>query len=65
VAEKFTAGYWRMRAEEARTFAEEMHDPTARHTMLGIAAGYEQLATAGEKLDQDTIRDQNSTVGVN
>jgi len=32
------------RAEEARTVAENLTDPVARETMLGIAAGYEGTA---------------------
>jgi hypothetical protein len=36
--------YWMERAEEARTVAENLTDPVARETMLGIAAGYEGTA---------------------
>ena len=39
-----TAEYWRGRAEEARTVAEQMSDPIARATMLRIAERYELLA---------------------
>jgi hypothetical protein len=42
--EPHTAGYWLVRAEDARTTAEQMHDPSAKRMMLGIAAGYEKLA---------------------
>jgi hypothetical protein len=41
-------GYWRDRAEEARAQAEQMHDPTARRTLLGIAVNYEELAEQAE-----------------
>jgi hypothetical protein len=53
VAEKFTAQYWRMRAEEARTHAEEMHEPIARGMMLDIAVGYDRLAEWADKLERD------------
>jgi hypothetical protein len=40
--------YGRARAEDARAQAEEMHDPTARRTLLGIAENYDQLAEQAE-----------------
>jgi hypothetical protein len=40
--------YWRSRAEEARTQADQMRDPTAQRTLLGIAANYDQLAEQAE-----------------
>ena len=40
-----TPEQWLARAAEARAVAERMRDPFARATMLGIAAGYERLAT--------------------
>ena len=36
--------YWRRRAEEARTLAEELTDPDAKRKMLKIAETYEQLS---------------------
>jgi hypothetical protein len=42
--ETHTAGHWLIRAEDARTTADRMHDPTAKRMMLGIAAGYDKLA---------------------
>jgi len=36
--------YWRSRAEEARTIAEQIDEPDAKRTMLEIAAGYERMA---------------------
>ena len=50
---KFTAQYWRMKAEEARTLADEMHDQMTRRMMLDIVAGYEQMAVRTEKLEQE------------
>jgi bacterioferritin (cytochrome b1) len=41
--------YWRDRAEEARTHAEEMKDPETRHIMLKIAEGHERQAQILEK----------------
>ena len=37
--------YWRARAEETRTKAEQMRDPVAKATLNGIADSYEMLAT--------------------
>ena len=42
------AKYWRDRAEEVRTHAGEMKDPTARETMLRIAEEYEKFAQRAE-----------------
>ena len=39
-----TSEYWRERAEEARTKADQMRDPTAKITMLEIAQKYEGMA---------------------
>ena len=36
--------YWRQRAEEARTVADQLSDPIAQKAMLEIAASYEALA---------------------
>ena len=42
--------YWRERAEEARTQANDMRDPGARQTLLEIADNYEQLADQAERM---------------
>jgi hypothetical protein len=42
------AQYWRDRAEEIRTQAEQMNDAEGRMTMLGIAESYEKLARRAE-----------------
>lgn len=36
--------HWRERAEEARRLADEFSDPSAKRTLLDIAAAYERLA---------------------
>jgi hypothetical protein len=36
--------YWRARAEKMRTQADQMRDPGARLTLLGIAENYDHLA---------------------
>ena len=36
--------YWRKRAEEARTLAEQMRDPHTKALMLGVAESYEKIA---------------------
>lgn len=35
--------YWRKRAEEARSLADEMKDAHTKSIMLEIAAGYEKI----------------------
>ena len=40
--------YWRQRAEEARTFSEQMRDSQTKALMLGIAETYERIAKAYE-----------------
>ena len=43
-----TPTYWRERADEARSIAEEMGDAEAQQAMLEIAAGYEKVAQRAE-----------------
>jgi len=45
--------YWRHRAEEAGTLADELTDPEAKRKMLKIAGYYETLVTrAAQRLRQ-------------
>jgi hypothetical protein len=39
-----TAAHWLILAEDAKATAEQIHDPSAKRTMLAIALGYEKLA---------------------
>jgi hypothetical protein len=43
--------HWRQRAQEARSIADQLHDPAAKQAMLGVAQNYDQLATIAEKRD--------------
>jgi len=49
VREKFTAQYWRDRADEALAIAYGLRDPVAKRTMEQIAAGYANLAERAER----------------
>jgi len=53
VPEKITAAYYVMRAEEARSHADEMRDPVARRMMFDIAEGYDRLSEWLAKLEED------------
>jgi hypothetical protein len=44
VGDRRTSDYWRERAEEARTKADQMRDATAKTIMLEIAQKYEAMA---------------------
>jgi hypothetical protein len=41
--------YWRRRADEVRTLADELTDPEAKRKMLKIAEDYETLARRPEQ----------------
>ena len=47
--DRFTPEYWRNRAEEVRTLAEQMIDKYSRETLLRIAQDYEVLAQRAEE----------------
>lgn len=56
---RYTADYWRRRAEEARAVALRLRYPERRRTMLNIAAGYERMASVADCL---ATRDNESRV---
>jgi hypothetical protein len=56
-----TAQYWLDKAEEARTRAAGMHDPSARDTMLDIAAKYDVMAQRAEGRGARTKTTTNNT----
>jgi hypothetical protein len=58
---RLTADYWRARAEEARTQAGEMRDPTAKRTLLAIAENYGQLAGQAEVLRKTSPLETDET----
>jgi hypothetical protein len=49
-SEPYGVEYWRKRAEEARTLAENMQDAHTKLLMLGIAESYEEIAKSYEKV---------------
>jgi hypothetical protein len=52
------ADYWRQRAQETRTKAEHMDDPTARQALLQLAENYEQLVQQAETSGKTNSRKQ-------
>lgn len=48
--EENNPAFWRFRAEEARTTADQLKDADARKHMLAAAASYDRLAETAEKL---------------
>jgi hypothetical protein len=65
MSSRMAAVHWLVRAEDARSLAEETYDPDARRIMMGIASGYEKLAQlaatladSGLPVEQvDTVRE--------
>jgi len=45
--------YWRKRAEEARTLADEMKDTHTKGIMLGITKSYEKIAKWVEERNRE------------
>jgi hypothetical protein len=41
--------HWRRRAQETRSIADQLDDPTAKQAMLEVARNYEQIAAIAEK----------------
>jgi hypothetical protein len=44
--------YWRQRAEEARTRADDFHDPEAKGTLLNVAAMYDAMGDRAEERER-------------
>jgi hypothetical protein len=40
--------HWRKRAEETRSIADKIDDPTAKQTMLQVAEHYERIAVIAQ-----------------
>jgi hypothetical protein len=51
VNSKRNSAYWRVRADEARAWAEEMVSPKGEEWMLEIARIYDKLADFAAKLE--------------
>ena len=49
--------YWRFRAEEMRTTADEMKDPKTKLIMVGVAEDYERIT---KLLESGTLKLQTS-----
>jgi len=47
---RYTAKYWRRRAEETRAVALQLRRPDRRRIMLDISAGYERMASMVDRL---------------
>jgi len=52
--------HWRVRAEEARTLADEMSDEVSREMMLQIAEGCERLAKHAEERAKKKREDEGT-----
>jgi hypothetical protein len=52
-----TPKYWRDRAEEARTKADEMRDAATRDVMLGVAKSYERMVKLASRRADDLSAD--------
>ena len=50
---QFDAEFWRERADEARSLAQAMGDPSAKRHMHFIAEAYERLADYAERTGPD------------
>jgi hypothetical protein len=48
--------YWRTRAQEARTLADQMTDPEAKRTLLNIAVKYDMLAQRVARSNKGTSK---------
>lgn len=63
MGQRYTAKYWRQRAQEARAVALHLRRPERRRIMLDIAEGYERIANTAEcfsSRDYETNRSRSS-----